>query len=752
MKLKKFNIHSSVYFIVAAVLIAYFFPRESKFKYQFFEGKPWRYELLTAPSDFPIYKTDEEIKAEKDTILKQFEPYYRMDPIVETDQIDHLRTDYTANLRETVPPAYMQYIETSLIRLYKNGIISQENMENLRRERYERINIVENNISQPKYVVELFTVRTAYEFILNNSPKSLDKTILQSCNINNYLTENISYDQSTSDKVLDEMLNSVSISSGMIQAGERIVDRGEIIDADTYKVIRSLKIVHESRSGGAQRQGIQLGGIFVLVCGIIFCFWLYLWSFRPKIFYKRRHTFFLVLCIFASCILTELCVSFHWFNIYILPYAIVPIVVRTFFDSRTALFTHLVIVMICSLMVPYPHEFFLLQTIAGMVVTFSLKDLSERSQLIRCSFLIFMSYSLIYMSLAIYQEADFHKINWLMILYFGINFILLMFTYILVYMLEKAFGYVSTITLVELSNINNPILKKLSETAPGTFQHSIQVSILGSEAATKIGANAALVRTGAMYHDIGKMTNPAFFTENQKGDFNPHDQLTLEQSAQIIISHVTEGVKIAEKASLPKAIINFIRTHHGRGKARYFYNSYKIKHPEAEIDEEMFTYPGPNPFSKETAILMMADSVEAASRSLKEYTDETIQQLVNKIIDSQIAEGLLRNTPITFRDIESTKQVFIEKLKTMYHTRISYPEARQETPVAPVQEGQPPVEEQQTPVQEQPEEAPSSNVQEEVSPTVSPDTPAAGDILLSEDSKNIPLSDNPKGAIEDVTI
>lgn len=323
----------------------------------------------------------------------------------------------------------------------------------------------------------------------------------------------------------------------------------------------------------------------------------------------------------------------------------------------------------------FPHEFLLLQVIAGMVVTFSLRDLYERSQLIRCAFFIFMSYALCYISLSIYQEADFKKINWMMMLYFGINFILLMFTYILVYMLEKTFGYVSSITLVELSNINTPILKKLSEISPGTFQHSLQMSILASEAAAAIGANAQLVRTGAMYHDIGKMANPAFFTENQSS-INPHSQLSFDQSAKIIINHVNDGVKIAEKAMLPKAIIDFIRTHHGRGKAKYFYNSFKNQYPDREIDEEAFTYPGPNPFSKETAVLMMADSVEAASRSLKEHTEENIRALVDKIIDGQIADGLMRNAPLTFKDVETVKNVFVEKLKIMYHTRISYPDLK----------------------------------------------------------------------------
>lgn len=672
---KNIDIPMAAYFVVAALLIAYFFPREGKFRYQFYEGKPWRYGLLTAPSDFPIYKTDEEVSSERDSVLRTFEPYFRLNTEVVTKEVEQLRTNYNTKLRGKVSSAYMQYVENSLHELYSNGIISTQDWDRLRKEERQRINIRENTVAQSRYVSDLFTVRTAYEFIINNCPASLDRAKLQSCDINDYLIENVTYDADMSEKVKNTLLQSVPIASGMVQAGERIVDRGEIIDNHTYNVLRSLKIVHEQKSGGSQTQGIILAGQFVLVFGLMFCFWTYLWSFRLKIFYNRRNNLFMVLCIFVSCILTELCVGMGLFNVYIIPYAIVPIVVRTFFDSRTALFIHLIIVLICSLMVPFPHEFLLLQIVAGMVVTFSLKELSERSQLIRSSFFIFMAYVIGYLSLTLFQEASWQKINWLMMLYFGINFILLMFAYVLVYMLEKTFGYVSSITLVELSNINRPLLKKLSETCPGTFQHSLQVSILASEAAAKIGADAQLVRTGALYHDIGKMWNPVFFTENQT-NINPHNQLAFDQSAQIIIGHVTEGMKMAEKEGLPKAVTNFIRTHHGRGKTKYFYNSYRNKYPDQPVDDKLFTYPGPNPFTKETAILMMADSVEAASRSLKEHTEENIVGLVNRIIDSQIADGLLRNAPLTFKDVEDVKAVFIEKLKTMYHTRISYPDLK----------------------------------------------------------------------------
>lgn len=675
MKTSKFKIPIVTYFILTALLIAYFFPREGKFKYQFYEGKPWRYGLLTAVSDFPIYKTDAEVEAEKDSVLHTIQPYFKLDTKTESEEIEKLRQDYTTTLHQKVTASYMRYIENSITGLYKKGIVSPEELRKLEQGKIEKINLVINNIAKPVYTSTLFTVKSAYEFVIDNCPSYLDKNVLKSCNINNYLKENISYDEAMTRKVQDERLKNVPLASGMVQAGERIVDRGEIVDTHIYNVLRSMKILYETKAGGKQRDGLMMGGQFVLVFSIIACFGFYLWSFRPRLYRNRKNVVFMLLCILTSCILTELIVTYSLFNIYILPYAIVPIVIRTFFDSRTALFTHLCAVLICSLMVPFPHEFLILQIIAGMVVTFSLRDLSQRSQLIRCAFTIFTAYAITYLALTMYQDADLSKINWSMLLYFGINFILLMFTYILVYMLEKVFGYISSITLVELSNINTPILKKLSETCPGTFQHSLQVSILASEAANKIGANAQLVRTGAMYHDIGKMATPAFFTENQSG-VNPHGPLEFDQSAQIIINHVNEGVKIAEKAGLPKAIIHFIRTHHGKGKAKYFYNSFRNTYPDKEINEEAFTYPGPNPFSKETAILMMADAVEASSRSLKEYTEENIQQLVNKIIDGQVADGLMKNAPLTFRDVENVKEVFVEKLKTMYHTRISYPDLK----------------------------------------------------------------------------
>jgi len=673
MNTKKSTVLSALYILVTAVVIVWLFPREGKFRYQFNEGKPWKYGLLTAPSDFPIYKEQSVIEATKDSIQKRFEPYFRYNAEDEMQRKDNWIYQMALLENSVIPGNVLRYVNNSLMNVYQKGIATATDLELMQKENRTRIHVLTNSIAETVNLSDIYSVKTAYQSIIDNAPEVVDKNLLINCNINEYLAENLFYDAETSNIILEDQLQNIPLSSGIVQAGERIVDMGEIVDSHIYSVLRSLKTIHETKSGGAQRENIILVGQFVLIFGIFICFGLYLITFNPKIFYKRKNLLFLLLCIFTACVSSELCVKYDLINIYILPFAIIPIVIRTFFDSHTALFTYIVAMLICSLTALFPYEFLLLQILVGIVVIFSLSELSQRSQLFKCSLFVIMTYIVGYVSLVLYQEGSFSKINWEMMIYFGIQFFLLMFSYVLIYMLEKIFGYISPITLVELSNINNPLLKKLSETAPGTFQHSMQVSILAVEAGEKIGADTQLIRTGALYHDIGKMNNPAFFTENQKG-INPHENLSFEQSAQIIIMHITDGVKMAEKANLPRAIIHFIKTHHGNGKTKFFYNSFRNAFPDKPVNEEAFRYPGPNPFTKETVILMMADTVEAASRSLKEYTDDHIKTLVHKLIDSQIADGLLKNAPVTFKDIEIVKEVFVSKLTTMYHTRISYPE------------------------------------------------------------------------------
>ncbi|MDR1738288.1 MAG: HDIG domain-containing protein [Candidatus Symbiothrix sp.] len=459
-----------------------------------------------------------------------------------------------------------------------------------------------------------------------------------------------------------------------IQAGEKIIDRGEIVNAYVGRLLSSMRRIETSKSSTLMRRIGLMTGISILIAGLMACLLLYLAFFRRKIYPKRKDVAFLLLMVALFVIVTELCLRSGFSYIYIIPYAIIPIVIRTFFESRTAQMTHTITVLICSLMVAAPFEFLLMQFIVCAVALYVLKDLTKRSELIRCAIFILATYLVVYMGLLLYRDNDLTQIDWRLILNFGVNFLFILFTYPFIYIIEKIFGYISNVTLVELSDINLPALTELSEKAPGTFQHSLQVSMLGTAAAAKVNANPQLIRTGALYHDLGKMENPAYFTENAMPGNNPHDRLSFEESARVITKHVPDGVKIARHYGIPEAIIKFILTHHGTGKTRYFYNSFKNQHPDEPIDEEAFTYKGVNPDTKETAILMMADAVEASSRSLKEYTEESIRNLVNRIIDGQIAEGLLNNAPLTFQNISAIKNVFVEKLLSVYHSRISYPE------------------------------------------------------------------------------
>jgi putative nucleotidyltransferase with HDIG domain len=398
-----------------------------------------------------------------------------------------------------------------------------------------------------------------------------------------------------------------------------------------------------------------------------------------KDYFKTRKNFLLLFSIMILYVLmAELMVRYNFFNVYIIPFAMLPMVIRIFLDSRTAFISHVIVMIICSIFLRYPYEFLLLQITAGLVGIYSLRELSRRSQLFRSAFLITASYATINFSLDLMHENEISKINLNMYVNFLINGGFLLLTYPLLALFEKGFGFISNVTLVELSDTNNKLLRQLSEEAPGTFQHCINVGNLAAAAADQIGAKNQLIRTGALYHDIGKMKNAVFFTENQNG-VNPHKSLSYEQSAQIVISHVNDGLRLAEKHNLPKQIKDFISTHHGKGQAKYFLVSWMNEHPNDKPDLSKFTYPGPNPFTKETALLMMADSVEATSRSLKEYTEENINDIVDKIIDGQMAAGYFKECPITFKDISTVKAVFKEKLRTMYHTRISYPQLKQQS-------------------------------------------------------------------------
>ena len=515
----------------------------------------------------------------------------------------------------------------------------------------------------------------AYQQLLTADTTRLKPEVLRRLGLNAYLNSNLSYDQKRTESAREEMLNNYSWANGIVVSGQKIIDRGEIVSRETYNILLSYQKESLKRQGSITQKRFMLLGQVLFVSILMICFMLYLDLFRQD-YYKRYGSLALLFAlIMFYCVGTNIMIANMFFNVYIIPYAMLPIIVRVFLDSRTAFMAHIITILICSISLRYPHEFILTQLSAGLVAIFSLRELSQRSQLFRTAFLTLLTYAAIYFAFELITENDLNKINGGMYIYLGINALFLLFTYPLLFLIEKAFGFTSNVTLVELSNINTPLLRQMSETVPGTFQHSMQMANLAAEAANRIGANSQLVRTGALYHDIGKMENPAFFTENQSG-VNPHKSLSYEQSAQVVISHVTNGLKLAEKHNLPKVIRDFISTHHGAGTTKYFYISWKNEHSGEEPPKEMFHYPGPNPFTKEQAILMMADAVEAASRSLPEYTEESINNLVERIIDSQVGEGFFTLCPITFKDIATVKTVFKEKLRTIYHTRISYPELK----------------------------------------------------------------------------
>ena len=677
---KRFSYKDLLYkclmFVVTVSIISYFMPKEGKFNYDFELDTPWKYGLLQASFDFPIHKSEQQIQKEQDSLLVLYQPYFDVDKNVEKNMLQKLREDYNQHLKHSLPSSdYIRHIERTLKHIYEKGVLSVQDAQLLADDSIQSILLVDKNVATSQSVDRLFTVKGAYEHLLNTDTLHYSKRILQGCNLDNYLTSNINYDLEKSESSLQDLLSTVSPAKGIVQNGQKIVDRGEIINEQTYDILNSLRQAWEKRSNSVQEIHLTSMGQTLLVSVLILCFMIYLELFRKDYYQRKRSVLLLFALIVFFPVILSIMVEQNLSNVYVIPLAMIPIIIGIFLDSRTAFMAHTIIILICSIFLRYPHQFIILQMAAGMTAIYSLRELSQRSQLLRTALIVVISYALLYFAFELIQEDDLTKLNTRMYIYFAINGILLLFVYPLLFILEKTFGFTSNVTLVELSNINTKLLRAMSEAVPGTFQHSLQMANLAAEAANKIGANSQLVRTGALYHDIGKMVNPAFFTENQT-NVNPHKSLSYEQSAQVIISHITDGIKLAEKHQLPKVIKDFIRTHHGKGVAKYFYISYKNEHPDEEIDLEKFSYPGPNPDTKEQAILMMADAVEAASRSLPEYTEESIGALIEKIIDGQVSEGYFKECPITFKDIAMVKALFKEKLKTVYHTRITYPELK----------------------------------------------------------------------------
>jgi len=678
----KLNTASTIFkvflFVVAAGLIVYAFPREGRFRYQFQEGKPWRYGLLTAPYSFSIIKNQDELAAEKDSLLRTHKPYVVMDAAVSEEMTGTFNNNYDLYLRATVPLRYKTYLNDQLALVYGAGIISASIRNEFQKEKLKSLMMVTRRMAETRDLSSVFTVKEAYSAILSNLPPHIHRdTLVRICKVEEYLRENLSYDKETSELSKKTLLEDLSATSGIVQRGERIIDKGEIVNSATYLKLASLKKAAEERNINSTENWVLTGQI-IWVAGLLLMLFLFLKYFTPEIYSKTHNILFLLILVTTLSLLSALLVRNSTLNIYMIPYAILPVMICTFFSARTAYFTHAITVLICSAIAPFPFEFLMLQLTVGMAVVFSLKELTQRSQLILCIVWTFVCYSIFYTGIAFIQEGTPNQLQWQMYVFFAINSVLMFTTYLLIYLFEWMFGYTSNVTLMELSNINSPLLRLFSESSPGTFQHSMQVSNLAAAAAQEINANAQLVRTGALYHDLGKMQNPAYFTENQDGGQNPLNKMETEKAAKIIVDHVNEGLRIANQYHLPKVVKDFITTHHGSGPARYFYTTYKNDHPGQEPPKEAFYYPGPNPFSKETAILMMADTVEAASHSLADYTEDSISELVEKLINTQIQEGAFKSVPITFQELETIKSVFKQKLKSIYHTRIAYPREKKE--------------------------------------------------------------------------
>lgn len=666
------DIFMRILLVIATVgVIVWFMPRDKQIDFKIEQGKPWRYADLTAPFDFPIYKSEATIKAECDSVLRDYEPYYVINKKVGSEKVREFLQTY-----KNSQPELSIIIANRLNTLYGNGIIDTKEPLAGQQDTMQTIRLIDDRMATIVSSRHMLTPVQAYEQLFADSMLSQHRDILQTFDLNIYIVANVIYDHDRSQASKQELISNVPVASDIVQRGQKIIDRGAIVDNQKYLILESFVKESKRRYQNESKLSTTVMGELLYVLLLIGCFTIYLTLFRADYFEKLRNVVMIYSLIAIFTVMASLLVDHNVLHVFIIPFAMVPIFIRVFMDSRTAVLAHTVMILSCACMLQHPMDFIVVEITAGWTAVFSLRDLSSRSQLFWTAALATATACLMNLALDLINTNDASNLDISEYNYLFICGLLIFCTYPLLYLVEKTFGFTSDITLIELSDMNKELLRKMSEVAPGTFQHSIQVGNLAVEIARRISANTQLVRTGALYHDIGKIQNPVYFTENQSGGINPHEQLTCVESASMIISHVTEGLKLADKYNLPEVIKGFISTHHGQGKAKFFFVKWKNEHPDEDIDDLLFTYPGPNPFTKEQAILMMADAVEAASRSLQDYSEQTIRQLVNRIIDSMVEDGFFRECPITFRDIAYSKTVLIEKLKTIYHTRISYPELK----------------------------------------------------------------------------
>jgi putative nucleotidyltransferase with HDIG domain len=675
-----------LYFL--SILLVYFmFPREGKFGYEYSKNTPWMHENLVAPFDFPIYKPDQQVQRERDSLLNNSPLYFIHDSVLSNKLLNSFSADYTAMATSLGIGAKISdswtltghVISNMLEEIYYQGIIERHPVLDGLPPEETPVMVVKNGLAEEHRLSAFFTGPSAYQHILRDlegiHPGSM--AILNRMNLNDYLRPNTLYDEEMTLKVREATEEQLVLTQGMVQSGQLIISRGELVTGDAFLSIQSLRREIESNPNVERNYLVVYVGQFLLISLVFLALFWFIYYFRKDVLTSGPKTLFTLGLIVVMVGLTRATATNEAVSVYVIPFVLVPIFLKTFFDLRYALFVHMITLLLAGFWVPNSYQFVLMNFLAGLVGVFSLRSYYKRGILFYTATFVLATYALIYILLSILQEGDFNQINWINVLWLTGNGFLILTVYPLVFLFERLFGFLSDATLFELSDTNQPLLRQLAEKAPGTFQHSMQVASLAEEAIIKVGGNSLLVRAGAMYHDIGKMENPHFFIENQHGESNPHNELDYRSSARVIIDHVLQGVEIGKKHKLPEKIIDFIRTHHGTSTVQYFYRSFINSNPQEEVDVGEFTYPGPNPSGKENAILMMADSVEAASRTLKSYTSESISELVEDIVGRQAEEDQFSEADITFADISTVKEIFKNRLSNIYHNRIEYPELKE---------------------------------------------------------------------------
>ena len=682
LNLLRFGLAASAVAIILLVI-----PHADHQGFSYEQNQPWKYPLLTADFDIPILRDSTSIRILRDSIDRTFVPFVKRDEATEKANISR----FNSLIANEATPQQAKLLTSLLSQTYQEGILENSLIDQLHKNSTQTLRLVVNENDQAKEIVALdakpmFSERKAYSFIdsaydarKTKGMPPLSQDIIKAINLS--LTANIILDSLTDSKYRDQEYLTVNGALGVIKTGQRIVDRGEIITPQIYTNLNTYQEMLATRQSDRHDHTYFIIGQGLYIAVILATLYIFLSIYRSRFFSDIRKMTFLVTFITLFTLFAILMFENVIQGLFVVPFAAVPVIVLVFFDSRTAIFSLITTVFLAALVSTYPLQFLFMELTVGLVATFSIWQLDRRSQLLRTAVLSLITYVFTYFVMMLIMEGNFSQFSWRILVMFVINSVILSFAYVLILVIEKVFGFTSAVTLVELSDINSPLLRRLAEEAPGTFQHSIQVSTIAAEAARAVGANTTLVRTGALYHDIGKLSSPIFFTENQHG-INPHVGLDPVTSAKKIISHVTEGATLANKHKLPALIKSFIMEHHGKGMAKYFYTTAVNNNPDKVIDKADFSYPGPNPQSIETSILMMADAVEAASRSLTDYSPESIDRLVENIINGQISDGMFKESPISFRDVEIIKKVFKQRLATIYHTRVRYPEMKKDTATA----------------------------------------------------------------------